>query len=283
MLINKKIKEYLLITIGIIFVAIAVEYFFVPNNLAAGGMMGIAIVLNAIFPRLGVSEVTLFLNIVLLVVSFIILGGEFGKKTIFASIGLSVLMWIIEKFFNPFAITNDLILATIFGTLLSAIGMAIIFNYNSSTGGSDIIAKIMNEFLHINIGTSLLIIDILITFSAIIVFGVNIGLYSMLSVIILGITIDKLIDGFNSCKEVLIMSSKEDEISDYIMRELSRGCTFLNGVGGFTGKDLRVIYAILERREYIRLKGFILEIDPSAFISVRESHEVLGEGFREMS
>lgn len=280
---KKQIKEYILITIGVIFVAIAVEYFFAPNKLAAGGMVGIAIVLNSIFPRLGVGSVTLFLNILLLLVSLIVLGKEFGKKTTFASIGLSVLMWIIEKFLNPFAITNDLVIATIFGTLLSGVGMAIIFNYNSSTGGSDILAKIMNKFLHINIGTALLIVDIIITISAIIVFGVNIGFYSMLSVIILGITIDKLIDGLNSCKEVLIMSSKENEIRNYIIKELSRGCTFLNGVGGFTGKDVRVIYAILERKEYIKLKGFIIEIDPSAFISVRESHEVLGEGFREMS
>ena len=279
---KKIIKEYLLITFGVILVAISVEYFFAPNNLAAGGVTGLAIVLNSIFPSLSIGTITLVVNLILFVVAFLVIGGNFGAKTIFASVGLSIIMWIIEKFFTPFAITNDLIIATIFGTIISAFGIAIVFNNNSSTGGTDILAKILNKFFHINIGTSLLIVDFIITFAAAIVFGLDIGFYSMLSVIILGIAVDRFIDGFNTSKEVIIISDKVDEISKYILKELYRGCTYLKGQGAYTGKDMKVIYAVLGRNDFIKLKAFIKEIDSNAFISVRESYEVLGEGFNKM-
>lgn len=277
---NKKgLEEYALITFGIILVALSVEYFFAPNNLAAGGVTGLAIVINALLPNLSVGTITLVLNIVLFVVAFWLIGGNFGGKTIFASLGLSVVMWIIEKFFNPFAITTDLVIATTFGTLISAFGMAIVFNNNASTGGTDILAKILNKFFHINIGKSLLIVDILITFSAAFVFGLDTGFYAMLSVIILGITVDRFIDGFNSSKEVTIISENYKEISEYILNDLSRGCTYLQGKGVYSGNDIKVIYSVLSRNEFIKLKEYIKEIDEKAFISVRESYEVLGEGF----
>ena len=201
------VKEYLLITFGIILVAIAVEYFFVPNNLAAGGVIGLAIVINSLIPQFAVSTITLVANLILFVVAFLLIGRQFGGKTLYASIGLSVIMWIIENFFEPFAITNDLIIATIFGTLIAAFGMAIVFNNNSTTGGTDILAKLLNKFFHINMGKALLIVDIIITLAASMVFGLDIGFYAMLSVIILGITVDRFIDGFNTSKEIMIMST----------------------------------------------------------------------------
>ena len=279
---SKTLKEYSLITIGIILVAISVEYFFAPNNLAAGGVTGLAIVLNSIFPKLSIGLITLVVNLILFAVAFVVIGGNFGAKTIFASVGLSVIMWIIESFLNPVALSNDLFIATIFGTLISAFGMAIVFNNNSSTGGTDILAKILNKFFYMNIGIALLIVDFFITLAAAIIFGLDIGFYSMLSVIILGITVDRFIDGFNISKEIIIMSSNVDEISEFILKQLGRGCTYLKGEGAYTGKDIKVIYVVLGRNEFIKLKAYIKEIDPSAFISVRESYEVLGEGFNEI-
>ena len=160
--------------------------------------------------------------------------------------------------------------------------MAIVFNNNSSTGGTDILEKILNKFFHLNIGTSLLIVDILITFGAAVTFGLDIGFYSMLSVIILGIAVDNFIDGFNASKEVMIMSDKVEEISKFILEELYRGCTYLKGEGAYTGQELKVIYSVLSRSDFIKLKMFIKDIDPKAFITVRASHEVLGEGFKDM-
>ena len=276
------LKQWFLITVGVILVAISIEYFFAPNNIAAGGVSGLSIIINKLVPTISISAINLVLNLILLVISFFILGKNFGNRTAITSIELSLAIWVIEAFFAPYAITEDLIIATIFGTLISALGMAIVFNNNSSTGGVDIIVKILNKFFHINIGTGILMVDCIIIFMAIIVFGVDIGLYALLSVIILGITVDRFIDGFNSCKEIMVMSSKVEEISRFIMNDLERGCTYLQGKGAFSGKEILVIYTVLERSEFIKLKMFIKEIDMNAFISVRESYEVLGEGFREI-
>ena len=242
-------------------------------------MTGLAIVINDLIPSLSVGSITLVVNLALFIVAFWLIGGNFGGKTIFASLGLSVVMWIIEKFLNPVAITEDLFIATVFGTLISAFGMAVVFNNNASTGGTDILAKILNKFFHINIGKSLLIVDILITFAGALVFGLDTGFYAMLSVIILGITVDRFIDGFNSSKEITIISEKYKEISNYILNDLSRGCTYLHGEGVYSGKDIKIIYSVISRNEFIKLKEFIKEVDSKAFITVRESYEVLGEGF----
>ena len=276
----KKFKEYIIITLGIILVALSVEYFFAPNKIAAGGVTGAAIVINAIMPKLSIGILTLVLNVVLFVVAFAFIDGKFGVKTIYASLGLSVILWIIERFFNPVAVTTDLMMAAVFGTLISAVGMALVFNENASTGGTDILAKILNKFFHLDIGKSLLIVDFIITFASILAFGINVGLYAMLSVILLGLIVDRLIEGFNVCKSVFIISKKNDEISKFIIHTLDRGCTFLKGMGAYTGEENDVLYAVISRNQFIKLKKFIKEIDSEAFITVGEVHEVLGEGFK---
>lgn len=273
------IKEYAVITFGIILVAISVEYFFSPNNLAAGGVTGLAIVINNFFPKIGVGIITLIINIILFGVAFLFIDGNFGGRTIYSSLVLSLVMWIIERFFNPFAITKDLIIATIFGTLISAFGMALVFNKNASTGGTDILAKLLNKFFHMDIGKALLLVDLIITLLGAYVFGMDLGFYSILSVIVLGITVDKFIEGFNSCKQVIIISKYSDKISEFILNELDRGCTCLKGIGGFSKEENFVIYTILNRNEFIKLKNHIREVDDKAFVTVGEVHEVLGEGF----
>lgn len=278
----EEFKEYIIMTLGIILVALSVEYFFAPNNIAAGGVTGAAIVINAVMPNLSIGIITLVLNVVLFLVAFAFIDGNFGVKTVYASLGLSILLWIIEEFLNPVAITNDLIMATIFGTLISAIGMALVFNENASTGGTDILAKILNKFFHLDIGKSLLVVDFVITSASALVFGIDVALYSMLSVILLGIIVDKLIEGFNICKSVFIISRHNDEISKFIIDNLDRGCTFLNGTGAYTGESNNILYAVVSRNQFIKLKRFIKEIDPQSFITVGEVHEVLGEGFKEI-
>ena len=127
-----------------------------------------------------------------------------------------------------------------------------------------------------------MIVDFVITLGSAFVFGVDVALYSSLSVILLGVLIDRVIEGFNSCKSVFIISKNSYEISRYIIDTLDRGCTFLTGVGAYTGKENNILYAVLSRNQFIKLKKIIKEIDPEAFITVGEVHEVLGEGFEEM-
>ena len=275
---KKNIKEFALITIGILLVAISVVYFFEPNNIAAGGITGLAIVINHYIPFISIGPLVLMMDAVLFVIALIVLGAKFGAKTIYSSVLLSVSMWLMQTFI-PINITNDLLLATIFGTLISAGGMAIVFNANASTGGTDIIAKILNKFFHIEIGKSLLMVDFLVTLLGAITFGINMGLYGLLSVIINGVVIDNIIAGFKTKSEITIISDKNKDISKFILNDLERGCTFIKGVGGFTGKDTALLYTVLDRSEFIKLKNKIREIDKNAFITVGEVHEVMGEGF----
>ena len=275
---RESIKEFALITIGIFLVAISVVYFFEPNNIAAGGITGLAIVINHYIPFISIGPLVLMMDAILFIVALIVLGAKFGAKTIYSSFLLSTSMWIMQTFI-PINITNDLILATIFGTLISAVGMAIVFNANASTGGADIIAKILNKFFHIEIGKSLLIVDFLVTLLGAVTFGINIGLYGLLAVIINGVVIDNIIAGFKTKSEITIISEKNKEISKFILDDLERGCTFIKGIGGFTGKDTSILYTVLDRNEFIKLKNKIKEIDKNAFITVGEVHEVMGEGF----
>lgn len=274
-------KDYLFITLGIVLVVFSLEYFFIPNNIAAGGVTGIAIVLTSYFPWINTGAVVFVLNLVLFGVAFLLIGGNFGAKTIYASFGLSSVMWIVERFLNPVALTNELMLAAVFGTIITSLGMALIFNVNASTGGTDILAKILNKYLMMDIGKSLLAVDFLVTLAGAITFGIDVGLYALLSVILNGLAIDKVIEGFKARKEIKIISEKNIEISEFILKDLDRGCTFLSARGGFNKSEISILYTVLGRTEFIKLKNYIREIDHDAFITVGEAHEVLGEGFGE--
>ncbi len=160
--------------------------------------------------------------------------------------------------------------------------MAMVFNTGASTGGTDIIAKILNKFFHLEIGKSLLLVDFFVGIFGIATFGITAGLYAMLAIIAHGTLIDRLIDGFNTSKEIMIISKNEKQIVDYIIQDLDRSCTILNGYGAYTREDTQILYVVLTRKDYINLKNFIKEIDPRAFISVNEVHEVLGEGFKDI-
>lgn len=279
----KKLKEYVIITIGVIFVATAVEFFMVPNKLAAGGVMGIAILVNNIFPGLPVGALMLIMNLLLFIIAFIVIGNKFGAKTIYCSLSLSGIIWLIEKTpLSGLSATSNLLLASVFGTFLSGIGMGIVFNENASTGGTDILAKILNKFVHIDIGKSLLAVDFIVTLFCGAAFGAEVGMFALLAVIMNGFVIDSVIEGLSVSKQVLVISTRSDIISKYIMDDLNRGCTIFHGKGGFTGNDTGILLTVLGRGEFIRLKKYIMQVDSKAFITVSDAHEVLGEGFKDI-
>jgi uncharacterized membrane-anchored protein YitT (DUF2179 family) len=278
---KKLVKEYILITIGIILVGAGLYYFLVINNLAAGGVSGLAMVIGHYFPSIPVGLLMLIMNIILFIIAFIVIGPNFGAKTIYASLGLSGVIWIFEKVF-PISkpITDDLMLSLIYGILISGIGMGIVFNQNASTGGTDIVAKIINKFFHLEIGKAMIASDFVITLLAGLTFGPKIGMYALLGVIINGVVIDSFINGLSMRKQVTIISSKGDEIKKFIIDELQRGVTIYDAKGAYTGEEKEVLITIMSRKEIIKLRGFIREVDKKAFISVNNVHEVLGEGFK---
>lgn len=280
---KKDIRDYVYITMGILLVALGIHFFLVPSNLAAGGVSGLAIVINNYVPTLSVGILMLIMNVILFLIAFIAIGPKFGGKTIYASLGLSGVIWALEKLYpvkDPF--TNDLLLNLLIGILVSGIGMGIVFNRNASTGGTDIIAKIINKFFHVDMGKSLLMSDFLITLLAGMAFGKEVGMYALLGVIMNGFLIDGVINGLNVSKQVTIISSKGEEIKAYIMEGLGRGVTIYDAKGAYTGEEKEVLITLMNRKEFIRLREFIREIDKRAFITVSNVHEVLGEGFKDM-
>lgn len=275
----KKFKEYILITIGFLLTAIAFEYFFFSNSIASGGVSGLALIMKEIF-NIDPGIVMILCNIVLFILAFIFLGGSFGIKSAYAAFGLSISMSIIEKFTTPVAITDNLILATIFGSVIIALGAVIIFNQGASTGGTSIIAKLLSEYFNINIGVALLIVDSIIIILATFTFGIELGLFGLVGVYLSSTLIDKFIDGFSECKQVFIFTQKEELVSKYIIKDVDRGCTIFKGKGGYTKKENVVILTVLDRKQFIKLKKFMKTEDPTAFITVNEASEVLGQGFR---
>lgn len=276
----KKLKEYFLATVGVAIVAFGLEYFFFPLDIAAGGVSGLALAINQLI-EINPSILVFIFNIILFALAFLVIGSSFGAKSIYATVMLSVIMWIFENFLSPRAITDNLVLACIFGSAVLAIGTAITFYQNASTGGTSIVAKIINKYFHLPIGQGLLLADCTVTLLAIYSFGVEKGLFGLLSAILIGILVDKFIAGINPVKQVFIITNKEKLIVNFINNEINRGCTILSGKGGYSKENMTVIYTVLSSNQFITLKQFIKLNNPEAFLTVSESTEALGEGFKD--
>lgn len=280
----KAFKDYLIITLGVFLVAAGIYFFMIPNEIAGGGINGLAIVINSYFPSIPIGIIMLIIDCILYVVAFIVIGPEFGGKTIFSSLLLSFTIFILEKFVPlKNTLTGDMFMEMLFGIITSAVGMAIIFEKDGSTGGTDIIAKILNKYFHINMGKGILMVDLIVVLLALNAFGLRKALYALFAVILNGIVIDKAIEGLNTYKEVRIISPKLEEIESFILNKLERGATVYKAKGSYSNSQVEVLWTIVDRREFVELKKFIKEVDPKAFLSVSESYEILGEGFEKLT
>ena len=210
----KSIKEYFIVTIGVVLVAFGLQYFYAPNDIAGGGLSGLSLVINHYIPFLSVGTLVFLGNLILFVISFILVGGDFGFKTIYASFALSFVMDFMEKVMHSYALTTNLTLSVLYGTLIIASGLAIAFSINASTGGTDILAKILNKYTNFNIGIALLIVDLFVVVAGAFTFGLNKGLFSMIAVIANGLLVDKLIDMITKYKEKKLSSTLERPLQD---------------------------------------------------------------------
>ncbi|CAM3373375.1 YitT family protein [Aeromicrobium ponti] len=281
---RQKILSFLLINLGAFLVSINVHFFLSPNNLATGGVSGLSIIMNDLFPGLSIGTFMILVNIVLFLVGFIFLGSGFGAKTIYASFALSFYVWVLEKF-APISqpLSDDILIQLIIGQCIAATGMAIVFNQQASTGGTDIIAMIFNKYLNIEVGRGVLLADLSIALSSAILFGPQVGLYAFFGVIINGFVIDYALQEFNSNKEIVIISRHSDEIKTYIVHELGKGATIHIATGAFTSDQKEVITTILGRKDFTRLKGYITQVDNKAFITVHTMNEILGQNFKRLA
>lgn len=275
-----KIKEYFIITFGFILASIGIQYFYVPSNITGGGITGISMVINHYVPSLPMGALMMMMNVVLFLIGFIVIGRDFGAKTLYASFGLSGAIWFIEKVLNPHRLTNDVLLSAIIGTMMIGTGLGIVFSQNASTGGTDIIAKILNKYFHIDMGKSMQVVDVLVVILGGVTFGISMALYAFICVILNGMIIDKIIEGFSSVKGVMIYSNNCDMIREYIIHDINRGCTLFEAEGGYTNEKSKVIYSVMDRTQLVKLRTFIRNNNPDAFIIVNTAHEVLGQGFQ---
>lgn len=276
-------KEFMLINLGLIMTAAGVHFFKVPNNFATGGVSGLAIVTRYFFPGLSVGPIMLIINILLLIVGFALIGSSFASKTVYSSFALSGMVWVLDRILPLYRpLTGDTMLELAFAIILPAVGSAIVFNQNASTGGTDIVAKVLNKLTNIDIGKALLLADFIITIMAGVVFGIRIGMYSLLGLIMKGFLIDTVIEGLNIRKQIVIISEKPEDVREYIIKNLHRGATIHMATGAFTNEEKKVITTIVNRRQVIPLRDYIREVDKKAFITITNSSEIIGKGFRSM-
>lgn len=274
------LKRFLMINVGLVIASFGLYFFLMPSNLATGGATGLAIVLSHLIPNLSMSLILGIINVFLFVLAFVVLGRDFGGYTLYASLGLSFVISLLERFVpmnQP--ITDDLFINLIFGVFIIGVGMGIVFNQNASTGGTDIIAKIINKYTHIEIGKSLLISDFAISLLAGLVFGLRLGMYALLGTVINSLIIDKMIAGFNVKINMVIISNEFNSINKYILEEIVRGTTIYQATGGYSNEDKKIINTIVSRREYIKIRNFVRLADNKAFVSISYVSEVEGEGF----
>ncbi|MDI3471844.1 MAG: hypothetical protein PWQ20_275 [Thermotogaceae bacterium] len=282
--IKATIEDYVFVTIGSLITAIALDLFLIPNQIIAGGVSGLATIIYYML-KLPVGLQMLGYNVILFILGFKLLGLHFGFKSIYSAIILSVFV----DFFSFIVklpvpdLSSESLLAPIYGGALAGLGMGIVFWRGASTGGTDIIALIINRYTNISNGTALMIIDTLITVFAIFIFGPIKAMYGILTIFVTSKIIDSVLEGVESTRSVMIISEKIDEIKKMILDDLERGATIINATGAYTNTKRPVLWAVVRRRELAVLRRHIHKIDPKAFIVILKNSEVFGEGFKKIS
>ena len=271
---NMTLKEFFIITLGTAITAAAVFFFLVPSHLTIGSISALAIVASNFIP-LPISVLTLIFNVVLLVVGFLLIGREFGAKTVYTSILLPVFIGVLELIFPAFqSITQDAFLDMLCYLFSVSIGLAMLFTHNASSGGLDIIAKILNKYLRMELGKAMSLAGMCVALSSALLYDAKTVALSVLGTYLSGIVLDHFIFGMNVKRKVCILSAKREEIQSFILKELHSGATLYDAIGAYDGKVQREIITIVDKHEYSKLMGYVEKIDPDAFITVYTVNEV---------
>jgi uncharacterized membrane-anchored protein YitT (DUF2179 family) len=270
--------DYALIVCGAVCVALAADLFLIPNQVVSGGLVGIATILHY---TLGtpVGLVTLLINVPLFVAGLRWTGGvRFALRTGVAVLVMSLALDLLPPYLPQ--TVSDPLLYTLYGGLLDGLGMGLVFRSGGTTGGTDILARVLQRFTSLNLGGVLLAINVAILGAAAIVFGLEPALYALLVAYVSSRVIDLLQEGFSHARAALIISSRPNSIRTRVMTELGRGVTVLVGRGGYTTARRQVLYCVVAQSEVSQLKRLVNEADPNAFIVISQAQEVLGEGFK---
>ncbi len=274
--------SFLLMTFGTALVCVGVYFFKFPNHFSTGGVSGLSVVLGEVIPATVVTPSTIntVLTLASLLLGFLVLDKSFGFKTVYCSLLYIAIIQVLEWVFpmsHPF--TDEKLLELFFGIFLPALGSAILFNINASTGGSDIIAMILKKYTGMDVGRALLVSDIAITAAALVVFDVETGLFSLLGLAMKSVMVDSVIESLNRRKAFQVVVHDPKPVCEFINERLHRGATVWNAKGAYTRQEQYVILTVLSRHQAIELRNFLRQTDPHAFMLITNSSEIFGKGF----
>ncbi|TFB23978.1 YitT family protein [Filobacillus milosensis] len=276
---NIKVKNTIFILLGSAIFSFGIVNFNMENNLAEGGFTGITLLLYFMF-SLDPGLMNLVLNIPVFIVGWRMLGTTTFIYTVIGTFAVSVFLWIFQIYPINFSLQSDMTLAALFAGTFIGVGLGIIFRYGGTTGGVDIIARLVHKYIGWSMGRTMFLFDAIVIFSSIVLYLKPIqGMYTLVAVFIGARLIDFIQEGAYSARGAMIISNNSDEISKQINKEMDRGVTVLHGSGSFTGEQRNVLYCVVGRNEIVKLKGIINEIDPHSFVAMMSVHDVLGEGF----
>jgi uncharacterized membrane-anchored protein YitT (DUF2179 family) len=278
MIFGLKWKSILFILIGSVIFAFGIVHFNMQNNLAEGGFTGITLLLYFLF-RLDPSYVNLLLNVPLFIIGWKILGRSTMLYTIIGTVAVSVFLWIFQRYQIEMPLTDDLLLAALFAGVFIGSGLGIIFRVGGTTGGVDIIARLVYKYIGWSMGKTMFIFDACVIAVSLTYLSYREAMYTLVAVFVGARVIDFMQEGAYSARGAIIISEKNKEIAEMIMTEMARGVTVLEGHGFYTKTKREVLYCVVGKNEIVRLKNLIISVDPHAFVSVTIVHDVLGEGF----
>lgn len=283
-------RQWLYVVVGAALLATAFVLFITPYRIVPGGVYGMGVVLNYLFPKIQVGTYGLSMDIPLLIIAFRIFGARFGTKTIVAAVLTPLIMDTMTLLVGSdpatmlggkIDLSNDVLLSCIFGGTLMGAGVGLILKTHATSGGTDIVAMIVSKYLHMPISRAVLYVDSLVVLFGLVVLGDwKLPLYSLVTIFVSSRVIDYIVDGGSDDKLLFILSEKHDRIRDYILDGLERGGTYIKASGMYTGADKEMIFVVVSRREVSLMRDRIREVDPEAFMIVVDAHETLGEGFK---
>lgn len=268
------LKEFIIITFGAVLAAAAIYFFMLPSHVAVGSASALGMVLSNFIP-IPVSVITLLLNIFLLILGFLLIGPEFGAKTVYTAIMVPVAMGVFETIFPNFqSLTQDPLIDVLCYILVVGMAMAILFSHNASSGGLDIVAKIMNKYLKMDIGRAVSISGIVVALTSAFCYDTKIVILSVLGTYFGGMIVDHFIFGLNIKRRVCVISPKIDEITDFVLYQLHSGATLNEITGAYHRNKQQEIITIVDKQEYRKLMAFVKEVDPKAFVTVYAVNEI---------
>ena len=279
-----KVTEYVWLTIGSLLMAVGIYFFKYPNHFTTGGVSGLSVILHAAFPKISAGNFVLGMNVVFLLLGFVILNKDFGAKTVYCSLLMSIAIRVFEVVLPMTApLTNQKVLELCYSIFLPAAGSAILFNRGGSSGGTDIVAMILKKYMSLDVGKALLLSDCLIAASSILFFGIETGLFSLLGLAVKAVMVDTLIENINLKKNMLIITKNPQAVCHFVLDELHRGATVWEAHGAYTDGAEYVVMTALNRAQAQKVRQYVKEVDPGSFTVITNTSNILGKGFREVA